>query len=706
MTPEAGMRVASSLAERETVTVRIGRVPASTPRPTCPDTDVLLPPVAGGYELAGLIGRGGMGVVYKARHRTLDRPVAYKVLTHLATTDPMAVERFRSEATLLAKLQHPHVVQVFDFGTCDGTPYLAMEYVPGGSLAQFLRDRRTTPREATELVATVARAVGHAHDQGIIHRDLNPANILLTPDGQSKVADFGLARDLGGERLTRTGVTAGTPHYMSPEQLNAGDAQTPAVDVWAAGVILYEMLTGTVPFPGRDTQHILTNILCHEAVPPRAWQPDLPRDLETICLKCLQKDPTRRYASGDDLAADLERFLAGQPILARPASRVEKAARWCRRNRAVSGLTAAVAFLLIAGSAVSLGLARWALGEQARAVAAADAEAELRRRAEVATAAEAKARGEAEATVSLLDKLLGTLMPGKDAWAEFRRKTDEAAAALATDGRDPLLRARLLYTLALTRRRLGDLDAAVGLMEQSWALRQQYLPPTDPVYRTTGHQMAYTYYHVDRHEDNLRVLKPLVEAQLAEVPAESAAAIDLLRGLMMAYAGAGRRDEELALGERILALCQKLYGDDHEKTHWIRVNLAQHDLREKRYDRVIPVYERALARFTAHCGPVSDEVVWTRGNLGKCYFHTGQIDRAIPLLRATYERDLAIQGPSHHFTLVSGDYLARAYEKAGRYADAIPIRHALRDHFASAGDAPAAERHARQLADDLAALPR
>src|SRR5204863_9690471 len=139
-----------------------------------------------------------------------------------------------------------------------------------------------------------------------------------------------------------TGVVAGTPHYMAPEQLNAGDAQTPAVDVWAAGVVLYEMLTGTVPFPGRDTKHILTNILCHEAVPPRAWQPDLPRDLETACLQCLHKDPARRYATGTELAADLDRFLANEPIHARPAGPVEKAVRWCRRNPAVARLTVAV----------------------------------------------------------------------------------------------------------------------------------------------------------------------------------------------------------------------------------------------------------------------------------------------------------------------------------------------------------------------------
>lgn len=705
MTVGAATRVESSPDDRAAVTVRIGSPVSGAMRSPVADADI--PPTkAGDYELGQPLGRGGMGVVYLARHRTLNRPVAYKVLKHLATADPESLERFRSEATMLAKLQHPNIVQVFDFGTFDGAPFLAMEYVAGGSLAQHLREARATPREAAVLVATVARAVGYAHTQGVIHRDLNPANILLTPDGQPKVADFGLARDLGGKRLTRTGVVAGTPHYMAPEQLNAGDAQTPSVDVWAAGVILYEMLTGVVPFPGQDTKLILTNILCREALPPRAWQPDLPRDLETICLKCLQKDPARRYANGSDLAADLDRFLTNQPILARPVSQIEKATRWCRRNPAIARLTFAVAVLLVVGVSVALGLAKWALGEQARAVTAAYAETELRRQAEVAVVAQTKARDEAEAVATLFDSLLAAVGEGKDSMAEFRRRIDEAGAALVTDGRDPLLRARLLYALALTRRRIGDYDAAVGLMEQSWALRRERLPTTDPVYRRTALEMAYCYAHVNRGEDNLRLMKPIIEAQLAELPPDSPDAIDRLNSLMLAYGSAGRIDEKRALGERIVALCQKHRGDDHEQTHWVRANLAADDSKAGRYDLAIPVFERALARFRAVLSPGSVELLWTRRYLSRCYFEAGDLDKAIPLLRESYEFCVANAGPSHHFTLKDGEYLAQAYEKVGRFADAIPIRHALRDHFQAAGDAPAAERHARQLADNLAALPR
>ncbi len=305
------------------VTVRFGPGRASFVQPATA-ADTLLPnsiTLSGDYELISLLGRGGMGVVYLCYQRALKRKVAYKALTHFALPDPEALQRFRSEAKLLAKLQHPNIVQVFDSGACNGAPYLTMEYV-SGSLAKRLRERRPTPHEAAQMVVTIARGVGHAHRQGIIHRDLNPANILLTIDGQPKVADFGLARDVESIRLTCTGMVAGTLLYMAPEQFSASKAQTPAVDVWALGVILYEMLTGAPPFEGVDQHQIINNLLRHEAVSFRALELNVSRDLETICLKCLQKDPPRRYTSANELADDLQRFLDRRPILARPVSPV------------------------------------------------------------------------------------------------------------------------------------------------------------------------------------------------------------------------------------------------------------------------------------------------------------------------------------------------------------------------------------------------
>ncbi|MFO0809811.1 MAG: serine/threonine-protein kinase [Gemmataceae bacterium] len=705
-----------SAGERYVATVSVSPVQSELTQQLSDDPTSGMPTgakLAGDYELLSLLGRGGMGVVYLARHHVLKRNVAYKVLTHLALPDPEAIDRFRSEATLLAKLQHPHIVQIFDSGTYEGVPFLAMEYVPGGSLARRLREQRPTPSEAAELIATIARAVGHAHSLGIIHRDLNPANILLTSDGQPKVVDFGLARDLGGERLTRTGLVAGTPLYMAPEQLVADESQTPAVDVWAIGVMLYEMLTGTVPFPGSDPQVILTNILRHEAVSLRAWQPTLPSDLETICLKCLQKDAHRRYATANELGDDLERFLDHRAILARPVGPWEKSSRWCRRNPTVAGLTCGIAIVLVASSMVSLLLARWAVGEQNRAIAAANAEASLRRQAELAfeserhaRTAQTKALEEAEAIATMLDSLLGSVGPGRDTMAELRRRMDQAAASLRNDGRDPIVRGRLLYALAMTRRRLGDFGPAVDLMEQSYSLRAEHLGVNHPISRHTARELSYTYVHVGRGDDAIRVLKPVLDAELAAMPADSPNAIPILNAMMLAYSAAGRRDDEKAVGERIIAICQKHYGDDHESTHWVRVNIANHDRIGRRYDLVIPIFEKALVRFKSHCALNSSEVLWTQGQLGQCLLEAGRPEQAEPHLRASYEHDIAVLGPSHPFTINSSSCLAVAYERIGKHGDAVPLRRALLEHYRSLGENAAAEQNAKRLGDDIAAMPR
>jgi tetratricopeptide (TPR) repeat protein len=643
-----------------------------------------------------------MGAVFLARQRGLNRLVAYKVLRHLGPLDPEAVERFRGEAETLARLQHDHIVQVYDSGTEHGTPFIAMEYVSGGSLADKARGGRLPPRDAAGLVAAVARAVGHAHAAGIVHRDLKPANILLTPDGRPKVADFGLARDLAADPLTRTGLTVGTPTYMAPEQLTDRKGLTPAADVWALGCVLYELLTGAVPFCGDDAGQILITILRHEAVSPRALLPDLPRDLETVCLKCLHKEPHRRYPTGAELADDLTRFLARRPILARPVGPVEKGVRWCRRNPVVAGLTAGTAALLVAATGVSLAFADRATGERTRAVAAAEAEAELRRQAERSAEEEQKARREAEELAAALDSLVAGFTSGKDAVAELRRQLDVTAAALSRAG-DPLVRARLLYTLALTRRKIGDYAEAVPLMERSLALRAAHLGAGHPVTRKTAHELSYTYIHVHRGDDAVRVLKPFVGAELAELPPDSPAVIDILWLLMLAYGEAGRTADQEAVGERILAVAAKNYGDDHERTEWVRVNLPRYSLAARRFDEAIPVLERAYARFRARCGPTSEEVLWTRWRLARCLMEAGRPAEAVPFMAESYEYVLTVSGPTHPLTLKAGESLAQAYEGCGRFAEAVPLRRGLRDHYRSAGDDARADAHARQLAENEAA---
>jgi WD40 repeat protein/tRNA A-37 threonylcarbamoyl transferase component Bud32 len=330
---------------------------AAGPEATAPESWPSIP----GYEVLGPLGRGGMGVVYRARQLRLNRDVALK---ELRTGNERETSRARVEAQALARLQHPNVVQIHEVVDHAGRNYLALELVEGGSLATKLQGKPRAAREAAALLETVARAVQYAHANGIIHRDLKPANILLDfreapPQrlGSPKIADFGVAKWLSADcGETRDGDVIGSASYMAPEQASGNvGAIGPATDVYSLGVILYELLTGRIPLQGTSTLETLLLVRGEEPVPPRRLQPAVPRDLETICLKCLHKEPGKRYRSAEALADDLRRFLSGEPIRARPASAWERAWKWARRRPAVAALSAAL--LLVA--ALGFGLVAW-----------------------------------------------------------------------------------------------------------------------------------------------------------------------------------------------------------------------------------------------------------------------------------------------------------------------------------------------------------
>ncbi|MCE9566452.1 MAG: protein kinase [Planctomycetes bacterium] len=327
------------------------------PRPELDDDNW---PRVRGYELLTVIGTGGMGIVYMARQCDLHRTVALKMLRGLGQMDSEYRERLRAEAETVAKLQHPNIIQVFEIGTVepqDGekypSPFISFEYVDGGSLMSRT-EAPQSPKYAAEIIEKVARAVHAAHRLGVIHRDLKPANVLLTRDGEPKVADFGLAKHFGsevdsaGRFLTRAGVVMGTPAYMAPEQA-AGEEISYSIDIYALGVILYELLTARVPFQGTSPVETMYLVRDQEPVSPRQLQPKLPRDLETICLKCLQKQVGNRYTSADALANDLANWRAGRPILARPVGFVERTLRAARRNPAVAALSIALVLITIVG---------------------------------------------------------------------------------------------------------------------------------------------------------------------------------------------------------------------------------------------------------------------------------------------------------------------------------------------------------------------
>jgi WD40 repeat protein/predicted Ser/Thr protein kinase len=305
----------------------------------------------GDYELLEVIGRGGQGVVYRARQKNLNRTVALKVIGLGQWATEAHLKRFRLEAEAAASLEHPGIVPIYEVGERDGSCYFSMKFVEGGQLDEVVRREPMPLRRAVELIGKVARTVQYAHQRGVLHRDIKPGNILLDRHGEPHLTDFGLARLVEKEStVTRTMQLLGTPSYMAPEQAAGRNQQlTTAADVYGLGAVFYQLLTGTAPFAGGTTYETIKLVLESSPRRPSLLNPAVPRDLEVICLKCLEKDPGKRYSSAKALADDLERFLRDEPIVSRPVSRGERLWRWCKRKPVVAGLTAALILTMITG---------------------------------------------------------------------------------------------------------------------------------------------------------------------------------------------------------------------------------------------------------------------------------------------------------------------------------------------------------------------
>jgi tetratricopeptide (TPR) repeat protein len=463
-----------------------------------------------GFEILSELGRGGMGVVYKARQKSLNRLVALKVILGAGHAGADTLARFRAEATTAAQLQHPNIVQVFEVGEHDGQPFFSLELVEGGSLADRLKGEPLPPREAAELVRTLALAVQHAHERGVVHRDLKPGNILLssefrvpspesghselgTRNSELKITDFGLAKQQSAQsHLTQSGAILGTPSYMAPEQAaGAGSTVGPAADVYALGAILYELLAGRPPFRAASAMDTVLQVLHEDPVPPSRLQPKLPRDLETICLKCLAKKPEQRYPSAAALADDLGRFLAGESILARPASPVVKAWKWSRRHpaRALALFVLAVPLPILLGVMVYL----WVDARAARKAAEADRAAAVEAR-DRADRERELAQGYLTNALGTMEKVLGRVADGP--LARLPEAQEERTAILADavafyesllrlDSTDPAVRFDTAHRVSRLAQLAGKIDQAEAAGRNAIRLLTDLVKehPDRPAYR-------------------------------------------------------------------------------------------------------------------------------------------------------------------------------------------------------------------------------
>jgi serine/threonine-protein kinase len=452
--------------------------PAAADSPTIP-----------GYEILKMLGRGGMGVVYQARHEALMRLVAIKMIRASEYAEPDEMSRFRTEAEAIARLQHPHIVQIHEIGEYKQLPFFSLEFCPGGSLAKRLSGTSLPPREAAALVEKLAQAMHAAHQKGVIHRDLKPANILLAEDGTPKVTDFGLAKKLDEAGQTHSGAIMGTPPYMAPEQARGQSSEVgPAADTYGLGAILYECLTGMPPFKAATALDTLRQVLEDEPVPPTRLNAQVPRDLETICLKCLQKEPRKRYTSAAALADELRRFGSGQPILARPVGPLGRLGRWARRQPVVAGLLGALL------TALTLGLSGVSLLWQR-------AEAHLREAQHQRERAEDSFHDARRAVEQMLTEVGQERLRDIPEMDPVRRALLEKAAAfyekfLRERGNDPVVREEA----ALAYNRVGLINGQLGRLPEAEAAYQQALSlltllvaqaPHEPRYRQV---MAQTYF--------------------------------------------------------------------------------------------------------------------------------------------------------------------------------------------------------------------
>jgi tetratricopeptide (TPR) repeat protein len=667
-----------------------------------PGETVVLPelgclPAVPGYEIEAELGRGGMGVVYKARQAGLNRPVALKMILAGGHAGAEDLARFQSEAKAIARLQHANIVQVHAVGQHEGKPFFSLEFCAGGSLDKRLAGTPQPARESARLVEVLARAMQAAHEKGVIHRDLKPANVLLTADGTPKVTDFGLAKKLDEAGQTASGAVMGTPSYMAPEQAQGETKKVgPAADVYALGAILYECLTGRPPFKAATKFDTILQVLADEPVPVRRLQPKVSRDLETICLTCLHKNPARRYASAAELADDLRRYSDGRPISARPTGPLERGLKWARRRPSALAalLLAAVAGVALVGSFVSV----FYTSQLQRALLA-----------ETAAKDEASHQEErAKDTLRWAKEALGISLTTQREYCTLLLRRGEYAKALPHITRTVDLYERLypseeyptghpdiarsLNDLGFLLYLRGDYSRAQCHLEQSLVMCQRLYPKSrypegHPALADCLNTLGALLKERGKYREAGQRIRQALAIHRKILGEEHLSTARSYNDLAANLAEQGKYREALPLCRVALAIRRKELGEEQPDTADSYNTLASSLNALGKYGEALPLYRKALAIRRKALGEEHPDTADSYSNVASCLQAQARPGEARPLLQKALAIRRKALGEGHPYTARVYDTLASCLNALGKYGEALPLyRNALAIRLKALGE--------------------
>lgn len=628
----------------------------------------------GDYELIEEIARGGMGVVYKARQIGLNRVVAVKMILSGQFASAAEMQRFRAEARAAAALQHPGIVAIHEVGAHEGLLFFSMDYVEGRSLSALVRDGPLPSLQAARCVEKIARAVHYAHEQGVLHRDLKPSNVLLDTHDEPHVTDFGLAKRLSNTELetrhaelTLSGQVLGTPSFMSPEQAAGQREQMgPRSDVYSLGAILYHLLTARPPFVGADVHTILAQVINSEVITPRLLNPTAPSDLETIALKCLEKDASRRYATALALAEDLARHLNHEPIHAVPPSTIYRARKFVRRHRV--GVVAAAGFaLVLLGATVVSTTFGW--------------RADHERKEALKAQAEAKAKAEeAKAVLAFFENtVLAAARPvgkhgGLGVDTTIRTAVDAAEPRVAREFADqPLVEASIRDALGTTYLDLGDYNAAIRQFERALGLSREHRGGDEGEIVDLKNNLGVAYLRAGNPAEAARHLEAAVRYYSAPGNTNMRRRIVAMDNLAAAYLKADKLDQSVRTFEDLVKLSQETLGPHDQETLVVRVNLGQAYAKAGQNEQAIAYQEETLKLARSVLGPTNELRLGMQNNLAVQYGKAGQHISAAEMLQEVLQSEQIRLPPDHPSLQVTRHNLARMYDAAGQWNEALRV---------------------------------